>query len=444
MFALLSRSSVHQRLTNVSAVETTGRPRGRLALVRNGSFARLWWSGAVSSFGDWISIFASLALGDQLAGNTGTLVALLGRFAPALILGLFSGVLADRSDRRLVMAVTDLARAVLVLALVFVDTLSMLFVVQVGLEIFAQVRQPAREAAVPQLVSKDELVAANAVSAIGSYGTFPLGAIAWFLMSDIPTRLGAAEAVPFRVGYITDSITFIVSAAIVLTLVLPPVETKAPTGGDWRQPFRDLVEGVRFVVGTPEIRGAVVGLSAVLFGGGAMIALGQSYTRALGGAVSGFSVVALALGAGFVIGMSALNRLKNLDHLVVFAFSLTATGVALSFLSYTRTVIGAGAWSLLLGAAVGMDYVMGFTLIQQNSPDELRGRAFAALFTVVRAALILSMSIATAGVSLLDDVLPGRYGDGTRVVLLLGGIIAALSGVFAFWSGRTTGQEQPA
>lgn len=425
-------------------METTGRPRGRLALVTRGSFARLWWSGAISSLGDWVSIFASLALGDQLAGNTGTLVALLGRFAPALLLGFFSGVLADRSDRRLVMAITDIARAVLVLVLVFVDTLSMLFFVQVGLEIFAQMRQPAREATVPQLVSKDELVAANAVSAVGSYGTFPLGAVAWFLMSDIPTRLGAPAAVPFRIGYITDSVTFVLSALVVLTLVLPAYENKPKAVTDWKQPFRDLAEGVRFVAGTPQIRGAVIGLSAVLFGGGAMVALGQTYTRELGGTSSGFAAVALALGLGFVFGMAALNRIRNLDRLMVFAVSLTATGVALSFLSYTRTVVGAGAWALLLGAGIGMDYVMGFTLIQENSPDELRGRAFAALFTMVRAALIISMSIAAAGVSLLDGILPGRYSDGIRVVLLVGGIIAALSGVFALWSGRSSGQEQPA
>ncbi len=417
-------------------METAGRPRTRLALVSRGAFARLWWSGAISSFGDWVSIFASLALGDQLAGNTGTLVALLGRFAPALLLGFFSGVLADRADRRLVMVLTDVARAVLVLLLVFVDTLAMLFFVQVGLEIFAQVRQPAREASVPQLVTKDELVAANAVSAVGSYGTFPLGALAWYFMSDIPARLGADPSVAFQVGYITDSVTFVLSAVVVATLVLPPMASRPPAGGDWRQPFRDLREGIRFVSLTPSIRGAVIGLSAVLFGGGAMIALGQSYTRELGGTSSGFAAVALALGAGFVIGMALLNRIRRLDHLLVFAVSLTATGVALSFLSYTRTIVGAGSWSLLLGAAVGMDYVMGFTLIQENSPDELRGRAFAALFTMVRLALIVSMSIAAAGVSLLDDILPGRYADGIRVVLLVGGIIAALSGVFAVWSGK--------
>jgi len=425
-------------------VETTGRPRGRLALVTRGPFARLWWSGAISSFGDWVSIFASLALGDQLAGNTGTLVALLGRFAPALLLGFFSGVVADRTDRRLVMAVTDIARAVLVLLLVFIDTLSMLFFVQVGLEIFAQVRQPAREAAVPQLVSRAELVPANALSAVGSYGTFPVGAVAWFLISDIPARLGAPEVISFRVGYITDSVTFLISALVVLTLVIPPVANKPPAVEDWRQPFRDLAEGVRFVFGTPQIRGAVIGLSAVLFGGGAMIVLGQTYTRELGGTSSGFAAVALALGVGFVVGMVSLNRLRRFDHLMVFAIALTATGVSLSFLSYTRTVVGAGAWSLLLGAAIGLDYVMGFTLIQENSPDELRGRAFAALFTMVRAALIVSMSIAAAGVSLLNDILPGRYADGIRVVLLLGGIIAALSGVFALWSGRTTSRELPA
>src|SRR5665811_614005 len=47
---------------------------GVLGLVRRGPFARLWWAGLASSFGDWVALFATIALADAIGGVTGILV----------------------------------------------------------------------------------------------------------------------------------------------------------------------------------------------------------------------------------------------------------------------------------------------------------------------------------------------------------------------------------
>ncbi len=191
-------------------------------MVRSGSFARLWWAGVVSSFGDWVELFATIALGDAIGGGTGALVALLAKFVPGLLFTPLGGIMADRMDRKRTMIISDLGRAGLVLLLIFVSTLPQLFILGFFIEMLSLVRQPAREAAVPQLVSEEELVGANSLSVIAAYGTFPLGAVAWSAISKLPDWLGFETANALTIGWSIDATTFLASAAIVSTLAIPP------------------------------------------------------------------------------------------------------------------------------------------------------------------------------------------------------------------------------
>lgn len=426
--------------------------RTRKQLIFRGQFARLWWAGTVSSIGDWIELFATIALGNLIGGTPGAIVPLVGRFGPGLIFSPLGGLIADRMNRRRTLIITDLFRGLLVLSLIWVDTLPELFAVSVAIEMMTLIRQPAREAIVPTLVADDELASANALSVLSAYGTFPLGAVLWAGFGYLPAWTQRIEGLPawavvnpgseWTVGYITDSVTFFVSAAIVVTMAATSLPLHGSGDGrwDWRAPFRDMSEGVAFIRGHKGVRVVILGMSAALFGGGALVGLGTDFAKSnfLSGANGGLGVLSVALGAGVGLGVLGVKRMDELPihRTVLFGTALLVAGIGLTSVSVSTTLLGAGFWAAIMGLGAGVAYVDGLTYLGERVDDELRGRTFAALFTLGRTALLGSLGIAAFGSQLLSNRVAAPLDDGVRLLLFLGGVVIVLSGVTTLWSVR--------
>ncbi len=422
------------------------RPSG---LVRRGPFARLWWASLISSFGDWVAFFATLSLAAEIGGpdraTVAILVPLVARVLPGLVLGAVAGVLADRMNRRFTMVVSDFGRAGLVLSLVFVESLPMLFGVSVALEMLTLLRQPAREASVPSLVTPETLVAANSLSLAAAYGTGPLGSLAFTLLAEASARfpLDVGLGTSVALAFLVDGVTFVASGLLVATIPIPSpqlsVERRARGRWDWRAPLRDIAEGVRFVTTTPSVRGVVVGMATALFGGGALFVLGQPFAgQVLGAGPPGYGIVVTALGVGVAIGMLGITVLgsPSVRRDLVFGLSLVVTGITIVLGGMANTVWGAAGWVLVVGIGTGAAYVMGFTHLHERVSDELRGRTFGALFTLVRGALLVSFALAGVAAVALHGVLPDPFSNGIRNVLVAGGLIVLLSGIGTLWGVR--------
>ncbi len=425
-----------------------------------GPFARLWWASAVSSLGDWITFFATLTLADTIGGSSGVLVPLVSRLIPGLLFGALAGVLADRMDRKRTMVVSDFGRGVMVLALLLVIPVTessgagaglwLIAVINFLMEILTLMRQPAREAAMPTLVDVDQLVAANSLSLAAAYGTGPVGSALFAGLATVAERSSGVFIfdTPEALAFALDSVTFVISGLIMLTIAIPkpelsqqePLHTRRSLV-DLRQPMRDLLEGIRFVAGVRTVRTVVLGMATALFGGGALIALGQPFSRnVLQAGASGFGVLVTALGVGVGIGMLGVAifsaELSRRD--VSFAISLSITGVAIMFAAMSETVFGAAGWAFVAGVSIGVAYVMGFTHLHETVDDTLRGRTFAALFTLVRTAFLVSVTLAVAVAAALNRRFPEPFDNGIRNVLVLGGVIILASGLVTLWSIRTT------
>ncbi|MBU1865501.1 MAG: MFS transporter, partial [Actinobacteria bacterium] len=143
--------------------------RSAWALMKSGPFSRLWRAGLVSSTGDWVSILATLSIAEELAGGTGIVLALTSRIVPGMFFAAVGGVIADRLNRKYVMIATEVGRAGLVLSLAFAGSIGYLVVVNLLLEALTLVFQPAKEATVPTLVQRNEIVRANSLSLSASY-----------------------------------------------------------------------------------------------------------------------------------------------------------------------------------------------------------------------------------------------------------------------------------
>jgi len=418
-----------------------------LRLIREGPFARLWWASLLSSTGDWVALFATLALAGRIAGGverggeTATLVPLVARLLPALFFAAIFGVLADRVNRKRLMVMGDLARGTLVLALAFVDSLVMLFMVSVALELFSIMWQPAKEATVPNLVRPESIVTATTLGLTAAYGTFPLGAAIFFGLSKLPAvQVGEPEALAFFI----DSITFFGSALLIATI---PIRQRLPDKVregrfDLRAPLRELKAGVRFVTSQPIVRPVVFGMAIALFGGGVLFALGESFARrTLTADDSGFAALLFGLGLGAAIGVISGGTLaRRFSVETVFGTSLLTAGGGLIATSQADTVPGAALWILLVGLGTGGAYVTGFTHLHGRVSDDFRGRTFAALIAMLRTGLLASLALAGATAQLLDDRFGPPFESGTRNVIMVGGIIVLVTGLFTL---RNLGRALP-
>ena len=371
-------------------------------------FFRLWLAQCVTSIGDWIFFLAITITAARVGGGTpeaaiGFVVA--ARIVPGFFFSQFAGVLADRWDRRHLMITCDLGRAAVVLALPFVDHVWQLVVVSLALEAFTLLWIPAKEASVPNLVPKEHLTTANSLSLFATYGTFPIASLLFISLAAAGTRIeGLGLADFFRadqasLAFYVDAGTFLLSASLLWSIKMrtsfrPPTSVagnKLDLGSTWHE-FR---EGWRYIFINPSVRAVNLGLAAGLVGGGMLIPLGSIYSiQVLDAGERGFGAMATALGVGVALGVLLLTLTqKRFSTKSMFVNALFGAGISLlvaaSLNSLGGVVIAVGA----LGICAGGVYVLGFTILHEEADDEVRGRIFAALYSLVRLCVLLALVV---------------------------------------------------
>jgi dTMP kinase len=423
------------------------------------SFFRLWLAQFVSSLGDWIGLIAILAIAARVSNNSGAAVSLVmvTRVVPGFFLGTVGGVIIDKFDRRKVMVSCDIGRSCLLLALPFMESLPGLVLISLGLEVLTLLWGPAQAATVPNLVREDQLSAANSLSLAASYGTFPIASIIFSLLAGFATVLGELDLISaFKVdqeflALVFDAMTFLVSAAIVWRLPIPGRQRPKGTRIDWTETFRDIKEGLVFIRRQPLVRGVIIGLGFGIIGAGAMIPLGPSFaTEVLNGGSAAFGALMTALGFGAAFGVVGLLWFQSrLPKGPIFAFAVLGVGAFLVLAASCSSVAPAVLFIGAVGACAGTSYVTGFTLLQENSSDEIRGRTFATLYTVIRLCLLISLTISPLWADFWDWVTNQLFTDqtvvigsisyvipGVRIALWGGGLIAYTAGIVALRSVR--------
>ncbi|MEY2425773.1 MAG: hypothetical protein QOI61_1345 [Actinomycetota bacterium] len=412
-------------------------------------FRRIWSASLVSSFGDWIGFFAVIALTQRVSkgsGETAIAFVLSARLIPGFFLGPITGVLLDRVDRRRVMLACDIARALVMAFLPFVDTVFGLVLASLVLEGLGTAWSAAKEATVPNLVPLKSLPSANSLSVAAAYGTFPLGALAFSLFAGLSTSLGNIDALSsLRVNQESlalwfDGISFLVSAAFVRSVAFPKAKRRVLADDEHPNAWRDIREGLRFIGTSPRVRSVMLGIGAGLFGGGMLVPLGQTFAKTdLGGGTAGFGVLISALGFGVsfsVIGLSLVQRRLKAEP--VFIGALFVAAVCLSLGATSSTLTPATIWVFGLGLCAGAVYVLGFTILQTNVEDALRGRTFTTLYTLIRVVLLLAFAIAPLLSRLLGSLslTVGFELSGVRLALWLAAAIIALAGLLSLLSLR--------
>jgi dTMP kinase len=434
-------------------------PPAALAVFKVPGFTKFWLAQVIASTGDWVGFVAILTIARRVSESGTTSGAAVGlvmiaRMLPGFVLAPVGGALVDRWDRKTVMVWSNIGRAFVLAALPFFDSLWGLVFISFVLEVLALLWAPAKDATTPNIVTDRNLLApANSLSLAATYGTFLLATLMFSALAGIAAWLSEIDALSlFDVNQASlaiwvNSLTFLVSAVLISRLRLSRIQRDRAERPDLTQTYRDIVDGLRFIRSHPLVRGVMIGLAGGLLGGGAIIPLGAIFSQVvLGRGDAGFSLLLTAFGIGVALGIAtvlvAQSRIR-LPRELIFVSAVIACGISIMIVACVSDLSAAMVIVGVVGATAGSAYVVGFTLLQESVADEMRGRTFATLYTIVRLCLLLSLTIGPFVAALLgaisDDAIGGDLDFGTvhvslpgvRLALWLGGIVTVLAGLMA-------------
>ena len=379
------------------------------SLLRNVRFLRLWIAQGASFVGDAVSMVALVVLVVEITGSASAVGgALVARLLPTIASPL-AGVLADRVDRRVVLVASDLARAVLVLGLVFAKDLATIYVLVFLMGLARTVFNPTVRAAFPRVVGGGDLTRANAFIS----GTFSTSIMVGPALGGVLVASIGVEA-----AFLADAVTYLVSAILLSTVPLPRPRRESEEEAGF---VRELRSGFGYLVGARVPLVIVVGAFLTILTINATVPAEVFLAKeTFGAGDAGYGLLVSLWGGGIVLGSAIMAVLGNRINLVLLyflsiflgAFALMGTGLAPAF------VLALGALTVE-GAATGIDNVATDTILQERVPEAFLGRVFSIRFLGYSAGEAFAYP---AGGLLVDAV-------GPRSTYILAGIATAAAGL---------------
>jgi dTMP kinase len=411
------------------------------------AFRKLWNSMVFSSLGDWLGLLATTALAAQLSGgsyataNFAIAGVFIARLLPAVFLGPIAGVIADRFDRRKLMVTADIFRSALYISIPIVNTYFWLYAAMILVECLTLFWSPAKEATVPNLVGKEKLESANQASLLAAYGTAPVAAILFSLLTLFASAI--ESLFPFSIGDSVDialyanAATFAFAAFTIWGLKEIPKGAAANKTKD-ENVWKSLHDGWKSVSETKLIRGLVVGMIGAFSAAGAVIGLARTFVGDLGGGDAAYGVLFGAVFTGLAIGIAFGPKIfAQFSRRRLFGASLTTAGFFLVLLALIPNLVLAVFTVIFLGAFSGITWVTGFTMLGMEVQDEVRGRTFAFVQSLIRITLVAVLAIAPAvaaafGVHTYQIQNATFNFNGAQVTILIAGLIASIIGYISY------------
>ncbi|MEA2545828.1 MAG: hypothetical protein QOI09_1101 [Chloroflexota bacterium] len=417
-------------------------------VFRNRPFLLLWLAQAATQIGGNMVIFGLTVVISKSTGSVTAVSALILTFLlPAVLFSALAGVFVDRLDRRLVLMLTNILRGFAFVAMFFVGTnLALIYLLNIAVSTITVFFAPAEAAMIPIVVPRKQLLSANGIFTLTLNAAFALG---FTLIGPLIVKIAGAPIL-----IVIVAVLYFIAAAFCSTLPSAPPTTRevVPMAPGRVREAEDAIgtviiqlrEGLDYIRGHREIRWSLtyLGIAASLVG--VLGVLGPSFAqKTLGLGSEDFVVVVLPLGIGIVMGILLLNAYGRLlprrrviegglIALGIFLVVMALSGRISNFLAASATRTGLPDLSLLtslLSIVVAVAFFAGIayaavaipaqTQLQEDIPEDVRGRVFG----------VLNMLVSVA--SFLPILVVGPIADtvGTTVVLfLVGGLIAA-SGV---------------
>jgi MFS family permease len=378
------------------------------AVLRRRNFTLLWLAQLISELGSGFTLAAASVLIYRLTGsalNIGLLM--IATAVPSLFVGPIAGVFVDRWDRRRTMIVADLLRFGLLAALPFAISFAIawLYVIVILTKVISKFFWPAQASLLPETAPDDELIAANALIAISTFGARAFG----FAASGLIVAYLSIEW-----AFYLDALTFAISAGCILLIHSTPFTAAGRTSVT--TVARELRAGVSFLTSIPTLRSLFLIYIPVFTMTGFSATILLPFTlRALHATEFHYGVLAAMESVGLVAGSLLMARLADrLREGQWIALSFIGMGLTAIVFSQVLTVPIAIAILMLGGVLSAPSVVARQLLIQNNTPRDMRGRVNSA-FIVTRDTVFM---IGMAATGLADLYSPRLLYLSTALVIL--------------------------
>ena len=366
-------------------------------LIReNRDFRQLWIAAVISMLGEWFNTIALFFLILEYTGSEFLLGMLFTvRMAGFAILQPFIGLLADRYNRKTLMVVSNLLQAGFALCFLLVNDSSDI-VWMIGLSglmmVLHGVYMTAERAALPNVVSEEDLATANALDAASWSTALCIGA----MLGGVVVSIWGTDA-----AFIVDSLTFLVGTLFLINLTIPQTIDESMKGPWLYTGIQNIRSGWRRIRRQPALFRIVFAKASWNIAGGGLAGV---YLVLMGadvqgfGAAFGFGLFFFARGVGTGLGpILARAFLKNEEAwpslvgylIIVSGFVYFLVGISVSYALWITVLL-----VILAHSASGANWVLSTVMMQQWVEDEVRGRVFSTDMLILSVAFSTSTSVA--------------------------------------------------
>lgn len=363
-------------------------------MLHNRSFLYLWTAQILSQFATHILLFfITFFIYKKTASNTAVSIGLLVYLLPSFISSIFAGVVVDRMGKKWILFFTTVLRAFFVFLMFFTEgNIIYLYVLICLLAFTTQFFTPAESSIIPKIVSRNQLVAANAYSAT----SMNLSLIGGFLISPFFFKFFGFNTIFFIFG------AYALSALILYFLpIQEPVfytNFKQPMGGLIKKFFMHLIFTIKNFVKDKTINrcvSTIVFFHVVFF---ILIASSPGFAdKILKIPVEDLSfLMVFPIALGFLIASFAVNRIKKnnenkiqqrffiLCGFIFFSIFIISQFHSRSFFNLLNFLLLAG-----FGFSSGIIIIIAYTHLQKATIDERRAGHFGLLNAFINAASVI-------------------------------------------------------
>ena len=413
-------------------------------VMRNGAFVRLWIIQAVTQILQNMVNFALLLrvrdvveIHDLPNANTAISLVILAFSLPAVLFGPLAGVIADRSNKRILMAILNVARAVAVFMFLAIQPgwhvqtiLVAYYVVTFLFGIAGQFFAPVLGATIPLVARREQLMSANALFNLTNTAAQLIGFAA---AGPLVARILGVDRL-----FMVAVVAYVIAAALVFTLPRTPKPVVVPVEGATAHPMErlwaDMKEGLVYILQDPALMKSIGYLTLASTSFLTIATLGPDFvTSVIGLAKEDIGLVVAPAGAGILIGVLTVPRVvRRVGRRWLISIAMVLAGMMMAAMAVTRNVMDwivpgdsevvtvaalVGLFAAILGICNAFILVPSQTMLQERSHEAIRARVYATFFTISNGFAFIPIFFAAAAADLFGVV---------NVLLVMAGLVGGI------------------
>ncbi len=367
---------------------------GFKALLKNRSFLLLWIGQIFSQVADKVLLVMSIALLTtynipvKYAASSGSYL-MVSSTIPAILFGVAAGIFVDRYPKKQVMVVSNVLRGLLILLLpILPKEFAILLIVNFMISVVMQVFTPAELSAIPLVVKQENLLTANALFTTTSITSlifgFGIGEPILTAVTNI-SKNGSREI-------LVAALYFIAAGSVQLVRMQEQIDTSKQARR--ANPWNELKVGSEYLASNKLLLSAMLQLAVLFSTIAALLGLSIKLTSEVGLKPEQFGTLVAPLGIGLVLGAGILGHLgSRLQQKSLPLIGFIGMGVTLAMFTFVHDLWLGIFCASILGLGASLIAVPMQTLIQEKTPESMRGKVFGFQNNAVNIAVAIPLII---------------------------------------------------